>query len=239
MLSDHNHLTLLNYDGGRRRFRKPLMVPGEEVSVNLNRGDTPIHINGVGISRVVEPIDAGGVVETLQANVDAIVEAGGIASINHPNFRWAFDHREISRVEGASLLEVFNGHPATNVYGAGDKPSYEAIWDGVLTAGRVIFGVATDDSHNYHDFAPWLSNPGRGWVMVQADELTQDAIVDGLASGEFYASTGVTLTRLERSADGIRLEIEQERDLIYTTRFTGKDGAGAGRGHGSHCGVRC
>ncbi len=224
VLSDHNHLTLLNYGGGRRRFRKPLMVPGEEVSVRLNRGDTPIHINGVGISRVVEPIDAGGVVETLQANVDAIVEAGGIASINHPNYQWAFDHREISRVEGASLLEVFNGHPVANVYGAADKPSYEAIWDGVLTAGRVIFGVATDDSHNYHDFAPWLSNPGRGWVMVQADELTQDAIVDGLASGEFYASTGVTLTRLDCSAESIELEIEQERDFIYTTRFTGKDG---------------
>lgn len=224
VLSDHNHLTLLDYGADCRRFGKPLMVPGEEVSLRLNAGDTPVHINGVGISRVVEPIDAGEVVATLQANVDAIVEAGGIASINHPNYQWAFDHREISRVEGASLLEVFNGHPAANIHGAPDKPSYEAIWDGVLTAGKVIFGVATDDSHNYHEFAPWLSNPGRGWVMVRADELTQDAIVDGLASGEFYASTGVTLRRLERSAEGIRLEIEQERDFIYATRFTGKDG---------------
>ena len=60
--------------------------------------------------------------------------------------------------------------------------------------------------------------------MVQADELTQDAIVDGLASGRFYASTGVTLTRLESSAESIELEIEQERDFIYTTRFTGEDG---------------
>ena len=159
----------------------------------------------------------------MQANVDAIVEAGGIASINHPNYGWAFDHREISRVEGASLLGVFNGHPAVNLFGAPDKPSYEEIWDGVLSAGRVIFGVATDDSHNYHDFAPWLSNPGRGWVMVRADELTQEAIVDGLASGRFYATTGVTLTRLECSAENIVLEIDQD-DFIYTTRFTGKDG---------------
>ena len=224
VLSDHNHLTLLDYGSGRRRFRKPLMVPGEEISVRINGGETPIHINGVGISRVVEPIDAGDLVATLQANVDAIVEAGGIASINHPNFRWAFDHRAISLVEGSSLLEVFNGHPAANLFGAPDKPSYEEIWDGVLSAGRVIFGVATDDSHNYHDFAPWLSNPGRGWVMVQADELTQDAIVAGLASGRFYASTGVTLTRLEWSVEGIVLEIEQEHDFLYTTRFTGKDG---------------
>ena len=55
---------------------------------------------------------------TLQANVDAIVEASGIASINRPNYGWAFDHREISRVEGASMLEVFNGHPAVNLFGA-------------------------------------------------------------------------------------------------------------------------
>ena len=224
VLSDHNHLTLLDYGSGRRRFRKPLMVPGEEVSVRLRGGETPIHINGVGISRVVEPIDAGDVVATLQANVDAIVEAGGIASINHPNSGWAFDHRAISLVEGASLLEVFNGHPGANVFGAPGKPSYEEIWDGVLGAGRVIFGVATDDSHNYHDFSPSRSNPGRGWVMVQADELTQEAIVDGLASGSFYASNGVTLSRLECSADGVALEIEEERDFIYTTRFTGKDG---------------
>ena len=85
--------------------------------------------------------------------------------------------------------------------------------------------MATDDSHNYHDFAPWLSHPGRGWVMmVQAEDLTQEAIVDGLASGSFYASTGVTLTRLECCAEGIALEIDQEYDFIYTTRFTGKGG---------------
>ncbi len=224
VLSDHNHLTLLDYGTGRRRFRKPLMVPGEEVSVRIDGGETPIHVNGVGISRVVEPIDAGDVVSTLQANVDTIVAAGGIASINHPNYGWAFDHRALTRVQGASLLEVFNGHPGTNVFGAPGLPSYERIWDGVLSAGRVIFGVATDDSHNYHDFTPRHSNPGRGWVVVEADELTQDAIVDGLASGRFYASTGVALTRLECSAGGIALEIEQESDFVYTTRFTGKGG---------------
>ena len=36
VLSDHNHLTLLDYGSDRRRFRKPLMVPGEEVSVRIN-----------------------------------------------------------------------------------------------------------------------------------------------------------------------------------------------------------
>ena len=45
--------------------------------------------------------------------------------------------------------------------------------------------------------------------------------MDGLAAGRFYATTGVTLTRLECSAESIVLEIDQEHDFIYTTRFTG------------------
>jgi hypothetical protein len=224
VLSDHNHRTILDYGDGTRRPGKPLMIPGEEVSVRLQNGTVPVHINGIGITRLVEPIDAGGIVATLQANVDAIVQAGGIASINHPNYQWAFDHESIRQVNGASLLEVFNGVAVANVNGAPGKPGYEEIWDGVLSAGKVIFGVATDDSHNYSDFGYGMANPGRGWVVVRAAELTADAIVDSLASGDFYSSTGVSLAELETSPSSVLLRIEQEANLIYYTRFTGRDG---------------
>ena len=77
---------------------------------------------------------------------------------------------------------------------------------------------------NYNDFSPQKSNPGRGWVAVRAAELSRDAIVDALATGEFYASTGVTLAELEASADGVRIEIDPEPFRLYSTRFVGKDG---------------
>ena len=64
VLSDHNHLTLFEYAAGRRRFKRPLMVPGEEVTLSIHEGRTPIHINAIGISRVVEPIDAREIVPT-------------------------------------------------------------------------------------------------------------------------------------------------------------------------------
>ena len=224
VLSDHNHLTVLNYGSGKRRSRRPLMVPGEEVSANLMTGTVPVHVNGIGISRVVEPIDTGDVVSTIQASVNAILEAGGIASINHPNFRWAFDHESIKQVAGASLLEVFNGHPATNLYGGPGKPSSEQVWDGVLSAGRVIFGAATDDSHNYTDFSLEKSNPGRGWVVVRAHELTTEAIVEGLASGNFYSSTGIELAELDVSQQSVHLTIQQDREYVYRTVFTGRGG---------------
>ena len=225
VLSDHNHLTVMDSGTGKRRRSRPLLIPGEEVSVRLKDGAVPIHINGIGVSRLVEPVDAGDIVPTLQANIDAILQAGGIASINHPNFSWAFDHEAITRVTGASFLEVFNGYPGANLYGGQGKPSLEDIWDRVLSAGRAIFGVAADDSHNFYDFSPKMSNPGRGWVTVRASELEKEAILEALASGDFYASTGVTLAELELSRDSLCLKIEPEVDYVYTTRFTGRDGA--------------
>ena len=56
--------------------------------------------------------------------------------------------------------------------------------------------------------------------MVHSAALDKESILEALASGAFYASTGVKLIKLEASQQGISIEIEQERDLIYTTRFT-------------------
>ena len=224
VLSDRQPLTLPEGPAGTRCPRGPLLIPGEEVSVRINEGRTAVHINAIGISRLVRPACCGDVVSTLQANVDAVRAAGGIACINHPNYTWAFDHRAIAQVTGASLLEVFNGHPWVNQHGAPGRPSCEEIWDGVLGAGKVIFGVATDDSHHYKDFASSQANPGRGWVVVRAEELTAQAIVEALASGEFYASTGVVLAEVESTQQYISVRIEAERDFVYATSFLGRGG---------------
>ena len=94
----------------------------------------------------------------------------------------------------------------------------------MLSAGRVIFGVATDDSHHYKDFHPSRSNPGRGWIVVQAETLEVEAILDGLSHGRFYSSTGVELADLEQSPETISLRVTTERDFIYTTAFIGRGG---------------
>ena len=138
------------------------MIPGEEVSARIQAGSVPIHVNGIGITRVVEPFHGEEIVETIQGNVNAILDAGGIASINHPNYQWAFDHTHVRQIDGASLIEVYNGSPVTNNEGGPGKFTAEEMWDGVPTAGKPIFGVASDDSHHYFDFAHDMLNPGRG-----------------------------------------------------------------------------
>ena len=226
ILTDHNHRTLLDYRPRQRRFRKPLMIPGEEVSVRIGQEAKAIHLGALGITRVVEPIDATDVVSTLQANVNAIRQAGGIAAINHPNFTWAFSHEEISQIKGAHLLEVYSGHPRVNMYGAGGRPGYSEIWDKVLSSGLPIWGVATDDSHHFlGEFGLERINPGRGWVVVRATRLDSDNVLNALVQGNFYASTGVVLDDLEQGEKGIYLRVRSGNDAVYTTQFLGREGS--------------
>ena len=217
VLTHHNLLTPLHEP--RRRSTRPLLITGEEVSA-----EGRIHVGAIGLSRLVEPVNTPDTVSTLQANIDAILDAGGVACINHPNDDWALDHETISQVHGASLLEVFNGVIYCNSFGGPGKFSGEEIWDAVLSAGNVIYGVAVDDAHVFKDFAHDLDNPGRGWVMVQAMELTADSIIEGLKSGNFYASTGVTLSSLYVRQQQITIKIDQPGNFVFNTAFVGRGG---------------
>ena len=226
VLSDHNHLTLLDYGNGRDGSLGPLMIPGEEVTVRMHDNKIPVHLNGIGIDRVVEPIDTGDVATTLQANIDAIRDAGGISCINHPSWKWAFDHEPIIKTHGASLIEVFNAATQCNNYPI-PVPGFlspSQVWDNVLSAGVPIFGVASDDSHHYHDFSPDMDNPGRGWVMVESNGLETEAVVEAMAEGRFYSSTGVFLSELRASVDEVSLKIRRKADSIFLTRFIGGNG---------------
>ena len=75
VLSDHNHRTILDQE-----IDGLLMVPGEEITAQIKMGSIPIHINGIGVSRVVEPTDGTDIVATIQANVNSIRDAGGIVT---------------------------------------------------------------------------------------------------------------------------------------------------------------
>ncbi len=108
------------------------------------------------------------------------------------------------------------------MYGAGGRLGYEEIWDKVLTAGLPIWGVAVDDSHHFKgEFGPQRINPGRGWVMVKAEGLDEDSLLNSLQAGDFYSSTGITLANLDQGPDGISLAICPDGDSAYTTRSPG------------------
>jgi len=222
VLSDHNVLTnteALNH----LQDSTFLLIPGEELTTSYDK--KPVHVNGLGLSRFIEPKTDSTLIGTIQKNVDAVREEISVPHINHPNFRWAFNHETLGEVRNYSLLEIFNGHPMVNNFSGGGWPGMEQVWDHLLTSGQRVYGIAVDDAHHFkEEFATNLANPGRGWVHVLAYSLNQDEILGNLEAGLFYASTGVVLTRIVIQSKRIELYIENKWDNKYRTEFIGSKG---------------
>ena len=213
VITDHDTITSVEMSG-------IVLIPGEEVTDKLPK--KPLHVCALGITTAVMPQQGGTVVENLQRNVDAVREAGGLAAINHPNFGWAIGAEELLQVNGATLLEIASGHPYVNMQG---PPSVESMWDRLLTAGKRIWGIGVDDSH--HLKRPWDTNdmapPGKAWVMVRA-ERDAKSILDAMARGDFYASTGVELAEYTTEVKSIRVKVRQKNFAHYRIAFIGKGG---------------
>lgn len=200
-----------------------LLIPGEELTTSFQQ--RPVHVNGLNIPHVIAPRQDSTLAGTIQANVDAVREVRGVPHINHPNFRWAFDHHVLAQVRGDKLLEIFNGHPHVHNAGGGDVPGLEAMWDSLLTRGKRIYGIAVDDAHHFQgEFAAERSNPGRGWIAVRAARLDAGEILRNLEAGQFYASTGVELADVVVTPSTLAVHIRQRGDFRYRTEFIGSGG---------------
>jgi hypothetical protein len=224
VLSDHNFLTevdgLNSIFGAKNKFT---LIKGEEVTDQF--GGKPIHLNGLNIRELVEPQHGSSILETVQNNVNAIRGVGGVPHVNHPNFQWAITSEHLRQVRNHKLFEIFNGHPRVHNAGGGGSASLEQMWDEILTAGKLIYGIAVDDAHHFKgEFAPGRSNPGRGWVVVRAYELSPAAILEAMENGSFYASTGVSLKEYQADGGGIVIQIDEQESFKYTTAFVGEGG---------------
>lgn len=218
----------------RSLFEEPgrfLIIQGEEITDQWQ--GLPVHVNGINLLEMIPPPGGASVLETLQNNIDAVLaqrQQTGQAMfphVNHPNFKWALQAEDIARLRGEQFYEVYNGHPGCANRGDDQHLSTERMWD-VILAKRLaelglplMYGVATDDAHNYTDWGIGRANPGRGWVMVRARTLTPESIVAGMERGDFYATTGVMLEDICFADDLISISIRARPGVSYRTQFIG------------------
>jgi hypothetical protein len=201
-MTDHNTLT------EPKRFKaletsKFIIIPGEEVTMDVSETKVPVHVNALCEHKQVGPgfhhakglTDFPSIAAALQWSIKSIVAAKGIALVNHPNYKWSFGIEALPGAKGATLLEIFNGQPGVHSLGDGHRPSEEAIWDEAYLRGMKFGAVAVDDMHHMQESSG--SGPGRGWVRVFSTELTRAAICDGLAKSRLYASNGGELRRFQ------------------------------------------
>lgn len=210
---------------------KFLLIQGEEITDKFEK--KPIHMNATNLKELIPPHGGESVYDVMQNNTNAVLaqrERTGqsmFVHLNHPNFGYGVTAEELARVRGENFFEVYNGHPGVNNHGDATHASTERIWD-IILAKRltelnlpVMYGIATDDGHSYHQIPSRKSEPGRGWVMVLAKELKPEALIESLEAGRFYASSGVFLKRVQTDQHGISLEVIPEPGVEYTIDFIG------------------
>jgi len=231
--SGRTMVKLKTYEEYRDKLEKEgdfLVIRSEEITDKYE--DKHIHMNATNIQKKIDPMGGASVAEVMQNNLNQVLdqrkETGVpmIAHINHPNFHYSISLDDMISLDGERFFEVYNGHPMVHNMGDSTRISTEDMWDLINVAylnnnKPLMYGLATDDSHHYHNKGKSWSNAGRGWVMVQADTLSAVSLINSLEAGDFYSSTGVELKRLSYDKNIISVEIKPEEGVTYEISFIG------------------
>lgn len=139
-------------------------------------------------------------------------ENGCFVCYNHP--RWSLEnYGDYCHYEGLWGVEVYNNSCA--VHGLYD---YDInVVDDFLRDGKRVFVSCGDDNHNLDENSRLLDSFG-AFVMVNTDELSYSAIIDGLLSGDFYASMGPVIDELYVEDDKVHIKCSDAKRISYSTR---------------------
>ncbi len=210
---------------------KFIMIQGEEIT-DRSQGK-PVHLNATNIKELIAPLGGQTVQDAIRNNLRAVQQQADrtgrpiLLHINHPNFGFALTAEDLAAVVEERFFEVYNGHPSVEHLGTDERPGVERLWDVANTlriaqlAAPPLYGVGTDDSHEYHGRPG--SHPGRGWIMVRARHLTPESLLRAINAGEFYASSGVTLedVAFDEAEQTLSVAIEAQPGVEYRTVFIG------------------
>ncbi len=231
--SNKTYVRLKTFDEFKSKLEVPdsfRIIKSEEVTSSFER--KPIHINVTNIQEEIKPIRGTSVIDVMQKTLDVVHEQRArlnipmFAHINHPNFGYGIDVEDLKKLNGERFFELYNGHPSVNNEGDDTHIDIETMWDLInihyhKEGKPPMFGIATDDSHNYHTLSPKMSNTGRGWVMVNSKSLEPSSLILAMENGDFYASTGISLKRVLLDKQKISIEVDPELGVNYEIIFLG------------------
>lgn len=128
-------------------------------------------------------------------------EKGFFVTYNHPG--WSNEqYEQYSHYEGMNAMEIYNH--------AGEDFSPQA-YDDILSQGKKVYCVATDDSHK-KDVSLG------GFVMIKAAKLEYVTIMKALEAGNFYSSTGAEISELWAEDNYIHIACNNAQSIVFTTK---------------------
>ena len=158
-----------------------LLLPGVEWDTGDNQSAPVFHIIGIGMTKPCSVDYKDGVCTDPQKLIDAVREAGGLAILAHP--AWSvMNPADIEKLSGLAGAEIYNSVSTLPMNGRrADSSLYFDLW---ASEGRAIPCMAADDSHRYQ------GEETKSWIMVNAQELSSEAICRAIEEKNFYATQG-------------------------------------------------
>lgn len=237
-------------------LNKELPVFGDKIYDMEGYGGTPANIKDFKdpLTNYITLPEENSAAAIYNRQAKMIRDVGGVPAIAHPNLNWSITVDDILKTNPALIrhFEVSTAEPGMNDLGGGGLPSTEEMWDSVLSTGRLLYGLAADDSHHFYDFAPqnffheaapatvYPALPGRTSVYVYAKELTAKAIIEAIDRGDFYSvkhhlTFPIQFEDYKADKKGIQIKLPKiDKDVgwslpghnnaKYRTFFVGKDG---------------
>jgi len=214
---------------------KFLMIPGHEMNAGAN--GVTLHAIAVNVTETIPFRTGETLAESIDKNALAVKKNGedhghsSIFMLNHPIWPYYdIDPLSMAQAKETRLYEFLcaNGGPSEGWDESDRFWNYESLWD-IVTAFRIvhgaplIFGLGTDDTHDYTNFRDRGDNPGQSWVVVRADKLEPDSIVHALQQGDFYTSNGVEMEDIafDRTTGTLSVKVKPVEGVKYVIRFIG------------------
>ncbi len=138
------------------------------------------------------------------------VAAGAFVAIAHP--QWSgLTLADARSITAAHAVEIYNHGCAAGC----DRPDGAAIADLLLSEGRRLTMIATDDAH--------FSEPDHfgGWVMVKSPQNTPESLLASLKAGHFYSSQGPELRDVHLDGDTLVVECSAAVSVMALGHGTG------------------
>jgi hypothetical protein len=174
-VSDHNDITFINTLTCPDNFT---LIQGAELHPDNPFGGARHHFVALNLT---EDIDA----RTMppQHVIDAVKKQGGSIWLAHPHWSSVNILRDTMALTGLDGVEVFN--TTCRCAGRGESSIH---WDDWMDlSGQLLPAMANDDAHAAESDE---RDTYQGWTMVRVKERSPEALVEALATGASYSSTG-------------------------------------------------
>lgn len=131
--------------------------------------------------------------DAANAMIQKANEMGFLVVYNHPT--WSCQsYPDYAPLKGLWGVELRN----SECYLQGNNENNARVFKDLLNLGNRLYPLGTDDMHN-------LRALGLSWIMVGAQELRYDSVIDALEKGDFYMSCGPEISSL--TIEGNKLKI--------------------------------